>query len=60
VVGWREEAVVEGVDVVTAAEVEGIVDSIDTLVETVEEDDGLAVVVSAVLARFEVDAALDN
>lgn len=59
-VGWREEAVVEGVDVVTAAEVEGIVDSIDTLVETVEEDDGLAVVVSAVLARFEVDAALDN
>jgi len=60
VVGWREEAVVEGVDVVTAAEVEDIVDSIDTLVETVEEDDGLAVVVSAVLARFEVDAALDN
>lgn len=59
-VGWREEAVVEGVDVVTAAEVEDIVDSIDTLVETVEEDDGLAVVVSAVLARFEVDAALDN
>lgn len=55
--GWREEAVVEGVDVVTAAEVEDIVDSIDTLVETVEEDDGLAVVVSTVLARFEVDAA---
>lgn len=48
---------VEGVDVVTAAEVEDIVDSIDTLVETVEDDDGLAVVVSTVLARFEVDAA---
>lgn len=47
-------------DVVTAAEVEDIVDCVDVLVGTVEGDDGLAVVVSVVLARVEVDAALDN